>query len=139
MEIVINVLSEALDKNISYAVLMCIILFFLYLANILLGCILGTMADGFNLKKFIFGIVKALCMLFIVVGVCYILNVFTLTINLIEGININTEIVSTLELLTILITITLDTAKEVLDKIKAFRDLKYISYDDVVVSDTNIE
>lgn len=139
MEKVIMILTEAFSNdNLSSAFLMCVVLFFLYFANILLGTILGTMQSKFNIKKFAFGILKAICVLLIIVGVCYILNVFTLTISLINGLTINTELVSTLELLGILVTSCIDISKEVLEKIKAFRELKYISYDDVIKNDTEV-
>lgn len=139
MEIISKVLLEALADNvISYAILTDLCVGFLYLANILLGSIIGTKQSHFDIKKFFFGVFKAICVMLIIVGVCYILNVFTLTISLINGININTELVTTLELLGILITTGIDIAKEVIEKLKAFRELKYISYDDVTFSDTNI-
>ena len=138
MEIINKVLIGALDSNISYAVLMDIVIGFLFLANCILGGIIGARTEKFSVKKFLFGVLKALIIMFIIIGTCYVLNVFTLTLNLIEGVNIGTEMVSTLELLGILITNGIDIAKEVLEKVKAFRDLKYVSYDDILISDTNI-
>lgn len=139
MEIIIDVLYKAMDVNIAYAVLMCIVLAFLYGANIVLGTILGTFTDKFNAKKFWFGILKALITIIVIILLCYILNVFMLTINLIEGINISEDLVSTLEVLSILITNGIDISKEVIQKIKSFRgDLKFTSYDNVTISDTNI-
>ena len=138
MEIIIKVLVSALDNNIAYAVLMDVVIGFLYLFNILLGTIIGAKESKFDIRKFLFGVLKAVCILLIIVGVCYILNVFTLTINLIEGITIDDGLVTTIELLTILITTGIDIAKEVMDKIKAFRELKYISYDNVRVKNDNV-
>lgn len=138
MEIIINVLSQALDTNIAYAILMDIVVGFLYLFNILLGTIIGTKQNKFDIKKFLFGLLKAVCVLIIIVGVCYILNVFTLTINLINGINISEELVTTLQVLAILITTGIDIAKEVVDKIKSFRELKYVSYDSVQLSNDKL-
>ena len=133
---IINTLKVAYDVNIEYVILMDVVLGFLYLFNILLGTIIGTHTSKFDAKKFVFGFVKAICVLVIIVGVCYILNVFTLTINQIENINIGTELISTLEMLTILITQGIDLAKEVIEKIKTFRDLKYIKYEDVKQADS---
>ena len=138
MEIIKTTLMMACDKSIAHVILLCICLSFLHGANILLGTIIGTKESKFDIKKFLFGIIKAVSLLLIIVGVCYILNVFTLTISLIEGITIDDELVTTLELLGILVIQGIDISKEVIEKIKAFRKLKYVSYDDVVISDTNI-
>ena len=137
MEIILEVLTKALDTNISYAVLMDVVIGFLYLFNIILGVIIGTQEDHFDIKKFFFGVMKAVCVLLIIVGICYILNVFTLTISLIRDITIDTDLVTTLELLGILVTQGIDLSKEVIEKIKSFRELKYVTYD-AVISDTNV-
>ena len=138
MEIVKEVLTQAFDVNLSYVFLMDVVLAFMYLFNILLGTIYGTKQDGFDLKKFLFGFLKAISILLIIFGICYILNVFTLTINRLEDISINIEMVSTLELLAIMIAQGIDITKEVFEKIKSFRDLKYISYEDIALGDDSV-
>ena len=138
MEIILEVLTKALDTNISYAVLMDIVIGFLYLFNIILGTIIGTRESHFDIKKFLSGILKAILVLMIVVGVCYILNVFALTISLINGIEISEEFVSTIQILGILITQGIDIANELKDKISSIRDLKYVSTETVTISDTNL-
>lgn len=129
---------QALDSNISYVILLDVVIGMLYLFNTLLGAILGTTNEGFNFKKLMFGILKAVCIMLIIVGLCYVLNVFVIVINLIEGLEISTSIVTTLELVGVLISIGVDLAKEVLEKVKAFRSLKYVSYEDIQMSDANI-
>lgn len=139
MKIIIDVLTQALNDNLSYVALMDVVLAFLYIFNILLGTILGTTSDKFDVKKFFFGILKAVCLLLIVFGICYILNVFTITMNQLKGfITISTEAVNTLEVIVILATQGLDIAAECLEKIRAFRELKYVSPSDVVLNDQNI-
>ena len=138
MEIILDVLTKALDSNIAYAVLMDICIGFLYLFNILLGTIIGSKEDHFDIRKFLFGVLKALCIMLIIVGVCYILNVFTLTVSLVNGIEISQELVTSLQLLAILFAIGIDLGKEVLEKIKTIKSLKWVSYDDIVVSDVNV-
>ena len=84
MEIITKVLVEALNKNLSYVVLLDVVIGMLYLFNTLLGVILGTTSEGFNLKKLLFGVLKALCIMLIIVGVCYVLNVFVIVVNQIQ-------------------------------------------------------
>lgn len=140
MDTVFEVLTQAASDNLQFTVLMDVVVGFLFLFNILLGTIIGANNNEFNAKKLLFGVLKALAVLLIIIGVCYILNVFTLTINLMEEIEISTKAVSAVELLTIMVTQGIDLAKEVLDKISTFRDLKYISYDDVkpITSDLGV-
>ena len=138
MEIIKEVLTKAFDVNLSYVVLLDIVLGFLYLFNILLGTIIGTKENNFNIKKFLFGILKSICVLLIVLGICYILNVFALTLSLLKSITINMELVTTLEIVTVLVTDVADISKELIEKIKSFRDLKFVSSEDVIYSDTDI-
>ena len=133
MEIVTRILKEAFTSNLQYTILMDIVIAFLFLANILLGSIIGARTDKFDIRKFFFGVMKAVAVLLIIVGVSYILNVFTLSLSEIEGISISTDVVGTVELLGILIVQGIDLAKEVVDKLKSFRELKYESYDNVTV------
>lgn len=138
MEIVIEVLTKAFDTNISYAILMDIVIGFLYLFNIILGTFIGTKEGNFDVKKFFFGVLKAVCILLIIIGVCYILNVFTLTLNKIDFITLDENFVGVMELFAILITNGVDASKEVLEKIKTFRELRYVSADSVVINDNEI-
>lgn len=138
MEIISKVLLEAIDVNLSYVVLMDIVVGFLYLFNIILGTIIGTSTSHFDIKKFFFGVLKAICVLLIILGVCYILNVFTLTLNQLSSVNIDTDLIGTLEVISILIVNIVDISKEIIDKLKSFRELRYESYDKVSFSDTNI-
>lgn len=138
MEIISKVLFEAFDVNLSYVILLDIVLGFMYGANILLSVIINTRQEKFDIRKFFFGVLKAICVLLIILGVCYILNVFTLTLNLIEAISINMELVTTLEIILVLVTYIADISAELLSKIKSFREIKYISQENITLSDTNI-
>lgn len=133
METVFKILQlAATDKNIDYAILLDVCIAFLYLFNIVLGAIIGTKTDKFDFKKFMFGVVKALIVMVIIVGVCFALNIFVLTINEIEGLSISSSIITVIELLGVLVSVAADLSAEVLEKIKSFRELKYTSYDDNV-------
>lgn len=132
MEKVIEILKMALDSNIDYAILLDCCIAFLYVANITLGAIIGTRENKFDPKKLLFGILKAVIILVVIVGVCYIANVFVLTINQIEGLSIGSSIITTVELLGVMVSVGADLAMEVVDKLKSFRELKYVSYEDNV-------
>lgn len=135
---ILNILRSAWQVNVEYVIVLDIVIALLYIFNILLGTIIGTSQEGFSIKKFLFGVLKTVGVLIIVIGVCYTLNIFALVINLIEGLEISTSIVNALEVIGIIVAIGIDMAKEVIDKIKDFRELKYISYDDVRTIDYNV-
>lgn len=137
MEIITKVLIEAFDSNVSYSFLMSLIILSLHFFNIVLGTILGSMQTAFNLKKFLFGIFKALCLFVIVIGLCYVVNVFVLTINLIDGIEFDRSIINVLQVLAILITTAREILAECLEKLRSFKDLK-LTEADVVISDTDV-
>lgn len=121
-----------MDANIDYAILLDCCVAILYIANIILGAIIGTNKSKFDIKKFLFGVLKAVTVLLIIVGVCYTVNVFVLTINKIEGLSIGSSIITTIELLGIMVSVGTDLAMEVFDKLKSFMELKYVSYEDNV-------
>lgn len=139
MELISSVFVKALnDVNLSYVILLDCCVMALYIFNIVLGAFLGAKEDGFDIKKFFFGVFKSLMIVLIIVGVCYILNVFVIVMNMMNTITISTEMVTTLEIISILVAVILDLALEIKDKLKSFKSMKYVSFDDVAVNDTNV-
>lgn len=132
MEIV-KILTEALE-NLQYVFLLDLVIGFLFLFNILLGSIIGSTTEKFIPKKFFFGVLKAVAVLLIIIGVCYILNVFALTLSVI-GITVSADTVSIVEIMGAMVVQGVDLAKEVTEKLKSFRELKFENYDEVVVND----
>ena len=131
---VIKIIKEAMEANLETIVLMLIVVSSLYAINILFGTIIGTYTEQFNLKKFVFGILK---MILADVGIfvfCYTLNLFSLTLQLTKDITISADFITTLEVFVILVVWAIDTAKDIVEKIKQLKTLKYVSYDDVQIN-----
>ena len=78
----------------------------LYLINILFGTVQGTFGeDGkFDLKKFLFGFLKEIIASLGIFALCYVLNLFALVLELTNDITISTDIITTAEVIIILVT-----------------------------------
>lgn len=137
MEIIIKTLQEAIQINLAYVILLEIIVAGLFIFNTILGAILGTISNGWDWKHFVFGLLKNLGMLLVIIGVCYVLNLFVLTMNLIGTISIDTDFLTTMEIMGILVAWGVDLTKDIVEKIKSYKQLKYISYEDIHYNDGN--
>lgn len=126
---VIQAIQEAMSENLETIILMLIVVSSLYGINILFGTIIGTYTEKFNIRKFLFGVLK---MILADVGIfvfCYTLNLFSLTLQLTKDITISGDFITTVEVFGILIVWAVDTAKDIVDKVKSLKELKYVSYD----------
>lgn len=130
---VIKVITDAVQENLETIILMLIVVGSLSGINIVLGTIIGTFTERFDVKKFFFGILKAFIIGLCIFVFCYTLNLFALTLQLTKDITISTDFISTVEVFTILIVWALDLAKDIIAKIKSMKELKYVSYDDVII------
>lgn len=131
---VINTIKMAVEENLETIILMLIVVGSLNVVNIVLGTIVGTFTESFRPRKFFFGILKAIIMGVCIFVFCYTLNLFALTLQLTKDITISAEFISTVEVFTILIVWALDLAKDIIEKIKSMKTLKYVSYDDVQIN-----
>lgn len=131
METILKLIQEALQENLETIVLMLIVVGSLNAVNIVLGTIVGTFTDKFDVKKFFFGILKAIIVGLCIFVFCYTLNLFSLTLQLTKDITISADFISTVEVFTILIVWALDLCKDIIDKIKSMKQLKYVKYEDV--------
>lgn len=131
METILKLIQEALQENLETIVLMLIVVGSLNAVNIVLGTIVGTFTDKFDVKKFFFGILKAIIIGLCIFVFCYTLNLFALTLQLTKDITISADFISTVEVFTILIVWALDLCKDIIDKIKSMKQLKYVKYEDV--------
>lgn len=131
---IVKVIVEAMQENLETIFLMLIVVGSLSAINIVLGTIIGTFKDGFNIKKFLFGIFKAIIIGICIFVFCYTLNLFSLTLQLTKDITISTDFITTLEVFTILIVWAIDLGKDIIDKIKSMKTLKYIHYEDVQIN-----
>ena len=133
LEMLFKLLQEAFDFNMLIVAGMDIVVFALYVLNIYYGTIIGMKKVGFKFAKFFSGFIKMFGCLMGIIFYCYILNFSGLVLNLTNLITIKAELVTTLEVIGVLELWAIDLAKEVLDKIKEHKELKYVSYDDVSV------
>lgn len=130
---VIKVITDAVQENLETIILMLIVVGSLSAINIVLGTLIGTFTQKFDVKKFFFGILKAFIIGLCIFVFCYTLNLFALTLQLTKDITISTDFISTVEVFTILIVWALDLAKDIIAKVKSMKELKYVSYDDVQI------
>lgn len=137
METILKLIEEALQENLETVVLMLIVVGSLSGINIVLGTIIGSFTEGFDLKKFFFGILKAFIIGLCIFVFCYTLNLFALTLQLTKDISISSDFITTVEVFTILIAWALDLAKDILEKIKGMKTLKYVKYEDVQINVSN--
>jgi len=134
METIIRVIEEAIQSNLETIVLMLIVVNSLYLINIILGTVKGSFTEKFDWKKFLFGFLKAIITDISIFGLCYVLNLFALTLQLTKDITISTDIITTAEVIIILVTWAIDLDKDIIEKVKSLKDLKYVTYDDVQIN-----
>lgn len=131
METILKLIEEAFQENLETVVLMLIVVGSLSAINIVLGTIIGTFKDKFDAKKFFFGILKAFVIGLCIFAFCYTLNLFALTLQLTKDISISGDFISTVEVFVVLVTFALDYARDVIDKIKSLKELKYVKFEDV--------
>lgn len=136
MQVIINAISNAFQENLEAVFLLIIVTASMCLINIVLGTILGTSEVGFNLNKFLHGFLKGLIVSVCIFVFCYTLNLLSLTLGLID-INISVEVITVLEVVMVMVVWDLDLSKEIFEKMKSLKELKYISYEDVNDYDTN--
>lgn len=129
MATIIKLIQEALQENLETIVLMLIVVGSLSVINIVLGTIIGTFTTEFDVKKFFFGILKAFINGLCIFVFCYTLNLFALTLQLTKDVTISADFITTLEVFGILVTWAVDTAKDIVEKVKSLKELKYVSYD----------
>lgn len=138
MEKLLQIFTEAAsDENLLIVIVNLAVALGLYGTNIFFGTIIGAKTDSFDLKKFLFGVLKALGSCLGIFVFCYLLNVFSIGMNMTDLISIKTEVISTIQVIGVLYVWVIDLAKEVMDKIKSFRNLKYVSYDDMDITQIN--
>lgn len=131
---VIKVIVEAVQSNLETIILMLIVVGSLSVINIVLGTIIGTVNDGFDVKKFFFGILKAIIIGVCIFVFCYTLNLFALTLQLTKDIVISADFITTIEVFVILVAWAYDIGKDIIEKLKSMKTLKYIKYDDIQIN-----
>ena len=111
----------------------------LQIINIILGSVNGMMEETFEWKKFFIGILKAIVNAICIVATCVLCDLFAQVLNMIEGLSIGVDLVSTIEIIAVVVVWAIDLFKDIFEKIKKLRTLKYISYEDVVPFGENVD
>ena len=134
MATIIKLIEEALQENLETVVLMLIVVGSLSGINIVLGTIIGSFTEGFDYKKFLFGILKAFIIGLCIFVFCYTLNLFALTLELTKDISISSDFITTVEVFVVLIAWATDLAQDILAKLKSMKTLKYVKYEDIQIN-----
>ena len=132
---IIKIIEGAVQQNLETVVLMLLVVASLYITNIVFGTLLGTFTEKFILKKFLFGILKGIVGCIGVFAYCYSLNLFALTLQSTKEITVSNDLVNTLMVIGVLVAWAWDIALDIYNKLKSFKELKFISYDDVHVQE----
>lgn len=130
MDVIIKTIKEAFQDNLEAVFLLIVVVGLMYLINIVLGSILGAKEIGFDFKKFMFGFLKGLIASICIFVFCFVLNLFALTLKLID-IQISIDVITTIEVIGVLAIWAIDMSKEIIEKIQSLRQLKYVSYDEI--------
>lgn len=131
---IIKIIENAMQENLEIVVLMLLVVASLYITNILFGTLLGTFTEEFIPKKFFFGILKGIVGCIGVFVFCYTLNLFALTLQTTKDITISNDLVNTLMVIGVLVAWAWDIALDIVEKLKSFKTLKYIKYEDVQIN-----
>lgn len=123
-------ISTNIFSNLEAPIVFLIVAIVLRIANIILGSIDALFNKEFDWGKFFSGIWKMLVVSLTIMIVIIILNLFAYGLTLID-IVIPKDMVSAMTVILIIVTWCFDLAKEVSEKIKSMKELKYMKYEDV--------
>ena len=101
-------------------------------------CSRKTLIGASDWCKFFSGVEKMVVVAVTILMVIITLNLFAYGLSLIE-VQLPEQTVSAMQCVLIIVTWCVDLAIEVTEKIKAMKELKYISYDDVTQQNPNTE
>lgn len=136
MKIIVDILNEVIkDEYLPLLIVFVIVVMALMLINIVLGTIYGTKENGFDFKKNIFGWLKMLVTSIVIIAFGFVVDYFVMALNHLPNVTISTEVITIGEVLVVIVVWCIDLSKEIIEKIKSLKELKYVSYDDVVLDD----
>ena len=103
--------------NFITSTLFLLVLGLLFIINTVLGVLIGTKEEGFNLKKFLYGILKGIIAALCIVGFCFVIEITPIILIRIE-MELPSDIVKFVELIGITMTAYKKYTKECFEKIK---------------------
>ena len=130
----LTTIANNIFSNMEAPTVFLIVAIVLRVCNIILGSIDAMFKKDFDWGKFFSGIEKMVVVAIIILMVITTLNLFAYGLTLIEVV-LPKDTVSAFEVVLIIVTWCIDLAKEVTEKIKSLKDLKYVKYEDVTQQD----
>lgn len=134
----LTTIANNIFSNMEAPIVFLIVAIVLRIANIVLGSIDAMFKKDFDWGKFFSGIEKMIVVAITILMVITTLNLFAYGLTLIEVV-LPKDMVSAFEVVLIIVTWCIDLAKEVTEKIKSLKDLKYVRYEDVIQENPNKE
>lgn len=136
MEIIINIFNEVIqDKNLPLLFVFCLCAFGFSIIEDILGTLLGTINEGFDFKKKLLGLVKRIAIGLTIMAFGFIVDYFVVALNNLPSIEIGTEIVTVLEIVAMVVTWCIDSARKIIEKLKSIKELQYTKYEDIKYND----
>ena len=87
--------------------------------------------------KFLFGIEKAATIMFWTLACCFAFNMICIGAEMADFVTLGTPLIASAEIVSIALIYGIDLSKEVIDKFKSIRELKYVSFDDAKIGTIN--
>ena len=104
----------------------------LMIFNIALGTIIGSQKEGFDWRKFVFGLVKAFVIALCIGGYCAVVEFVPLILSRLS-ISMPEDYVTFIQVVGVVMAWVYNDTLEVKEKITQVKDLHYTSYDDFQV------
>lgn len=136
-EIIKAIIEAVSDEKMTILVIIMIGVAVLFVSNIAMGTVQGKKTEGFDLKKFLFGIEKAIILMAVTLALCFAFNMICIGAEKANFITLGTPLIASAEIVSVLLIYGIDLSKEVLEKFKSLRDLKYVSFDDAKIKNIN--
>lgn len=131
-------IAENIFSNMEAPIVFLIVAIVLRVCNIILGSIDAMFKNDFDWGKFFSGIEKMVVVAVTILMVIITLNLFAYGLSLIEVV-LPKDTVNAFQVVLIILTWCVDLAKEVVEKIKSLKDLKYVKYDDIIQENVQTE
>lgn len=135
---ILSSISNSIFANMEAPIVFLIVAIVLRVCNIVLGSIDAMFKKDFDWGKFFSGIEKMVVVAITILMVITTLNLFAYGLSLIS-VQLPSDMVSAFEVVLIILTWCIDLSKEVMEKIKSLKDLKYVRYDDIIQQNTQSE
>lgn len=134
--LMLKTIGEHVFSDLEAPIVFLIVAIVLRIINIVLGSIDAMFKKEFDWGKFMSGIEKMVIVAVTILMTILALNLFAYGLTLIDVV-LPKDMVSAFEVVLIVVTWCIDLAKEVTEKIKAMKELKYVKYDDILQQNVN--